>query len=148
MSQKNTEKYHRFSQLLLTISIIVLGIALVIGCVYIYFTGESREQIYTREIVAETLFAVVLVPFAFFCFCLLANIVLGIIYPVKQIKKPTKFIEKKTEETKGQFNKSLKIKVVVLAIGLLFFILGLSMGGTEDVITKAAKICTECIGLG
>lgn len=37
---------------------------------------------------------------------------------------------------------------VLLAVGVLFVILGISNGGAGDVLLKAVNICTECIGLG
>ena len=40
------------------------------------------------------------------------------------------------------------IRCAVLAIGVLFVLLGIFNGGMSDVVQKAIKICTECIGLG
>lgn len=37
---------------------------------------------------------------------------------------------------------------VFVALGAAFVILGIFNGGANDVISKAVKICTECIGLG
>ncbi len=39
-----------------------------------------------------------------------------------------------------------KCAVIAIALGLLLF--GLLTGGTQDVLTKAVNICTECVGLG
>ena len=39
-------------------------------------------------------------------------------------------------------------RIAVVCIGLLFILLGIFNGGTTDVLAKAVKICTECIGLG
>ncbi len=39
-------------------------------------------------------------------------------------------------------------RLAVFAVGLLFIGLGIWNGGAADVIKKAIKICTECIGLG
>lgn len=36
----------------------------------------------------------------------------------------------------------------LLCMGILFAVLGVLNGGMEDVLTKAVKICSECIGLG
>ncbi len=36
----------------------------------------------------------------------------------------------------------------LLAVGLLFVVLGILNGGMADVLGKAVRICTECIGLG
>ena len=36
----------------------------------------------------------------------------------------------------------------ILAVGILFILLGIRNGGMADVLGKAIRICTECIGLG
>ena len=46
---------------------------------------------------------------------------------------------------------AVKIKAIrygILGIALLLIILGIFNGGMADVLSKAVKICTECIGLG
>jgi hypothetical protein len=40
------------------------------------------------------------------------------------------------------------IRCTLLAVALLFVILGIQNGGMADVLGKAIRICTECIGLG
>lgn len=40
------------------------------------------------------------------------------------------------------------LRGVMLALGVLFIILGVRNGGMADVLGKAIRICTECIGLG
>ena len=40
------------------------------------------------------------------------------------------------------------IRIVVLVVGVVLVWLGISNGGAEDVLGKAIRICTECIGLG
>ena len=40
------------------------------------------------------------------------------------------------------------VRGLILAVGLLFILLGISNGGMADVLGKAIRICTECIGLG
>lgn len=47
--------------------------------------------------------------------------------------------------------KALPINVIrwaVLVIAVVFIVVGIFNGSAEDVLTKAIKICTECIGLG
>ena len=36
----------------------------------------------------------------------------------------------------------------LFALGLLLVVLGVLNGGAQDVLAKAVKICSECIGLG
>ncbi len=40
------------------------------------------------------------------------------------------------------------VRGVILAVALVFIILGIVNGGMTDVLGKAVNICTECIGLG
>ena len=40
------------------------------------------------------------------------------------------------------------VRIAVLAVGILFVVLGVINGGMDDVLGKAIRICTECIGLG
>jgi hypothetical protein len=40
------------------------------------------------------------------------------------------------------------VRGVILAVGILFVLLGIFNGGMADVLGKAIRICTECIGLG
>ncbi|MBQ4112780.1 MAG: hypothetical protein IJD38_08295 [Clostridia bacterium] len=40
------------------------------------------------------------------------------------------------------------VRGLILAVGVLFIVLGILNGGMADVLGKAIRICTECIGLG
>ena len=40
------------------------------------------------------------------------------------------------------------VRFIVLAAALVFIVVGIFNGSANDVLTKAIKICTECIGLG
>ena len=40
------------------------------------------------------------------------------------------------------------VRGVILVVGLVFVVLGVLNGGMADVLGKAIRICTECIGLG
>lgn len=41
-----------------------------------------------------------------------------------------------------------KLRWVLLATGIFLLVYGFFTGGTQDVLTKAVNICTECVGLG
>ena len=45
-------------------------------------------------------------------------------------------------------NKRLWLGLGLLALGLVFVVLGLSRGEAGIVLTKAVRICLECIGIG
>lgn len=51
-------------------------------------------------------------------------------------------------EPLGEGHAKLVVRLAVLAIGITFVILGIFNGGMADVLGKAVRICTECIGLG
>ena len=40
------------------------------------------------------------------------------------------------------------LRTLLLTLGLSMGLWGILTGGTEDVLTKAINICTECVGLG
>ena len=42
----------------------------------------------------------------------------------------------------------LGVRIALVGCAVLFIILGVTNGGMSDVLNKAIKICTECIGLG
>ena len=53
------------------------------------------------------------------------------------------------ESTVADRGRALLIaRVVVIAVALIFIAVGIFNGGMRDVLGKAIKICTECIGLG
>ena len=58
------------------------------------------------------------------------------------------FQKAKSVFTKHQKTILTVVRCVVLAVGVLFVLLGIFNGGMSDVVQKAIKICTECIGLG
>ena len=51
-------------------------------------------------------------------------------------------------ETKCEKLTILIARIAIICVGVLFIILGIFNGGMADVLAKAVKICTECIGLG
>lgn len=42
----------------------------------------------------------------------------------------------------------MPLRWALLAVGICLLVYGFFTGGTEDVLTKAVNICTECVGLG
>ena len=51
-------------------------------------------------------------------------------------------------EKKQENNATNIAKYVILGVAMLLIVLGIFNGGMTDVLNKAVKICTECIGLG
>ncbi len=54
--------------------------------------------------------------------------------------------EKKASSSAAIFINATRL--IVLCVGITFIILGINNGGMEQVLGKAVRICTECIGLG
>jgi hypothetical protein len=40
------------------------------------------------------------------------------------------------------------VRIALVGVALVFIAVGVLNGGMADVLNKAIKICTECIGLG
>ena len=55
---------------------------------------------------------------------------------------------KKAEKTEKYTKATLITRYAILGAALLLIVLGIFNGGAADVLGKAVKICTECIGLG
>lgn len=53
-----------------------------------------------------------------------------------------------SEESTPGVTKALVVRLVIFAVAVAFIVLGIMNGGMSDVLEKAIKICTECIGLG
>ena len=74
-------------------------------------------------------------------------IVLGKGSPIAQ---PSKFAQGKSAvlEFLRKEDTVMVLRLVLLLFGTAFVVLGIFNGGMTDVLQKAIKICTECIGLG
>jgi hypothetical protein len=56
--------------------------------------------------------------------------------------------EESPEKVEKRENIAIIVKCAVFAVAVIFIMLGIVNGGMDDVLAKAVKICTECIGLG
>lgn len=54
----------------------------------------------------------------------------------------------KKEAAKADGKKLMLLRYALLGIGIGILVYGFFAGGTNDVLTKAVNICTECVGLG
>jgi hypothetical protein len=52
------------------------------------------------------------------------------------------------KETPLSAKKERVLRMTVLSIALCLIVLGVLNGSMQDVLQKAIRICTECIGLG
>lgn len=140
---------------LLTIQSIlcVFTTALLIGFdLSIYLKGlraraeNPMADIYTVDAIASK--AVFIIPlFALIALVAIACSILGI-KDENQNKAVTGIDIGKNmadERTKGSVS---KVRLAVLILAIVFIIVGIFNGSMGDVLIKASKICTECIGLG
>lgn len=47
-----------------------------------------------------------------------------------------------------KLTKQNKTALFLLALGVIFLVLGISQGGYRDAFQKAVRVCLECIGIG
>ena len=141
--------------LLVTQSIlcILTGAALIAADLSIYLEGSALKatdpmaDIYSAEAVAER--AVFVLPL--FIITVIVTIVCAVLgIRDKKADKPASGIDiKKNSPDEGIPGVMVNvIRVVLLAAALMFIIAGILNGSLQDVLIKATKICTECIGLG
>lgn len=143
MTKDNQIHFRSIYKILLSISIILAGICLIIGCVSIYFAGDG----YSREIVSAT-FSKINIPIYICLGLVVGDAVWELISPTE---KKQKAFKKKVDDTKTSDttdNKTKITRLVILGVAVAVLILGFTFGGYADVLTKAVNICTECIGLG
>ena len=132
-----------------------IGIILLLcwQCLDIYPVGNRPEniengvyltQVYSAQIVSErlTMLSPMLVLYAVLAAVTVAvHLIFGIPQRVTGKIRPC--------PPRAQSEKAVRIaRLALLCLGVLFIILGVSNGGSRDVLIKAINICTECIGLG
>lgn len=146
------EKIHRLEKSKKLHRIIGFGILILCSAVFLVYglNGNNFHQsdINTSIIKAMWVFLpCLLIPFAY--------AVWDAYYQRKSILKQIELVrsapkrealttEEKTER-KNRFT-ALRFALLILFVGILLY--GFFTGGTQDVLTKAVNICTECVGLG
>ncbi len=140
MTKQNKLNFYIIYRILLSISIVVAGICLICGSLYIYFSGDG----YSRKIVINT-FAKISIPI-YVCIALIIGSFFVGDKSRSKFYKPKNFNQ--TKEPVLDFKKLYIVKVVIIIVAITALIFGALAGGFADVLTKAVNICTECIGLG
>ena len=135
-------------QTVLCILLCVLSAAAIIGIyregVTAQAAGEAASPIFTREKVVERLAPVAPLFIGSFLFTL-AGLLPGIRDESRD--KPAKdAMATGKREIKGNALKAVRVCMLVLAIALIIH--GIFNGSMRDVLFKAVRICTECVGLG
>ena len=132
---------------------ILSALVLIAADLSIYIQGLALKEddpmaaIYSVEAVAEK--AVFVVP------VLLAAVIVTIICSIlgakdKNADKPAGGIDIKKNTAEGRLSPSATaiVRGIVLAAAVICIIAGILNGSMQDVLIKATKICTECIGRG
>lgn len=103
--------------------------------------GHPTEWIYTREKAVSALIPVLpvfIISLGVNLFCVVKE------FKDEEADKPVHDIEfKRNSESKLSV-----VRWVLMAAAIVFVIMGIQNGSMEDVLVKAIKICTECVGLG
>ena len=132
---------------------VLTAIILIVADLIIYFEGVAEKSsdpmanIYSTEAIADN--AVFVLP------VLAVSVLVTIVCVIVRAKdekaaKPLGNIDIKQNTDDNGISPSAVniIRVIVLALALVFIIAGVFNGSLTDVFIKASKICTECIGLG
>lgn len=144
---------------------ILIAVLLAAGAIYIFTEGQARQAaghpsdwIYTREKVASCLLPLlppIALSFAFTAYGLVKGI------RDKDAGKPVRDGELTRniralrvraagpEKTSPQAKRRQRILwCALMALAVCFVVMGIVNGSMKDVLVKAIKICSECVGLG
>lgn len=150
---KNAIKEQQMKRKIITIiRIVVLTASSAVFLLY----GTNLDNFHQSEITDSMIKAMyVLVPCLTVSFC---YTLFSIIYNEKSIQKEIELLKQAADVNNSATDvtsnphlstKNLNIiRLVVLIVGVAILIYGFVTGGTNDVLTKAINICTECVGLG
>ncbi len=155
-ASESADKIAKDRDIVKTLSLALYGVSSV--PVFLYLFNESS---FTDEINASIISLMyILVPCAVFAFAV------GVFYSFylkSSLEKEERALKdalasltdvKATDEGIFEENTSKKINAIrvvrlaVFSVAVIFIVLGMFNGGMRDVLDKAIKICTECIGLG
>ena len=135
------------------VAIAISAICTVIALVYFFFIGDFPNDNHNREIISALTLVLPLFAVAAAIHVIRLYIVENcakqeydlLRASVKKNSIPAMAKEIRTEKLISGVNIT---KCVILAVAVVFVLIGIFNGGVADVLSKAVKICTECIGLG
>lgn len=135
------------------VAIAVSAICAVIALVYFIFIGDFSNENHNREIISALALVLPLTAVA-------SAIHVLKLYIVEKCAKEEYDLLRESVKKHGlpalaeaiaaekPVNAVNVTKCVILAVAVAFVLIGIFNGGVADVLSKAVKICTECIGLG
>ncbi len=137
------------------VACVALLLLLALGCLDIYFDGNSPAKLDERGVHIAPVFSVEAIAERFEVLAPMLGLCLFVIISAAVALH---FVGGKADEEKNARG-DMKIKhvrpstlravrIAVPALAVLFIVLGVMNGGARDVLVKAINICTECIGLG
>lgn len=130
---------------------VLSAVGLIVADLVIYLQGISEQesdpmaQIYTVDTIVDH--AVIICP------VIVVSLIITVILLILKIKDPdadraVNVPGIRTNNTGGKSSATVMARTVILLIAVVFIIAGILNGSIHDVLVKASKICTECIGLG
>ncbi|MBP3912854.1 MAG: hypothetical protein J6D14_00395 [Lachnospiraceae bacterium] len=106
--------------------------------------GHPSDPIFTREKAGQALMTVL----PLFCISAVMTII-GLVKGIKDVETKAVRTEMSIQHTSPEAAKRrILVRRILLAAAIVFVVLGMFNGSMKDVLVKAIKICSECIGLG
>ena len=138
------------------ISATVLSVIAAVGTMLLVLTRDYTIENLNSDVIGAIVIALPISILVLTVWC--AAIILCDISRMREIdrvkaatkKAPVLMIKPKEQKVEKNAEKwvILAARVAVFAIAVTFIVIGIINGGMADVLAKAVKICTECIGLG
>ncbi len=130
---------------------VLSAVGLIVADLVIYLQGISEQesdpmaQIYTVDTIVDH--AVIIIP------VMIVSLIVTVILLTLKVKDPNadravNVPGIRTNNTGGKSSATVMARTVILLVAVAFIIAGILNGSIHDVLVKASKICTECIGLG
>ena len=146
------ERTLRSGMKLANVLLFVAGVvtALVIGIFNksLYLDGNSYQALTQSVVNVVVLVVICLAPAMVFAIVRFFIDKTSVVREYAAVEKLPRTRGEKALETQSSFNILNGVRIAIIAIALRLIWLGIFNGGMEDVVQKAIKICTECIGLG
>lgn len=135
---------------IITFSICI--ILMIFPGIYYFLPGRFTVEHLNNDVVRATL--ITLIPaFVALALCLVCQLLLNASYRRETAIYKQALVDGqragKSEIEETKCCRSLPwVRIALVAVAVIFIIVGVFNGGAEDVLKKAIAICTECIGLG